>query len=405
MRDRIISFFKENPKIILFIYSVARYLMRLWSIVVPVQKKTIIFNSFGGRRFDDSPKAIYDEICKRKEFDNWRLIWAFVNPDEFIIPRGEKVKIDTYSFFKALLYSQVWVGNTGVDRGIDLKMRRNIRIETWHGTPLKKICGDENSETFAVKPESYTGPIDNDTIRCAQSVYDRDIFQRLFHASMESFLMCDLPRNDQLFRYTHKDITSIKQKLNILDNKKVILYTPTYREYLINKGHQTYIAPPIDLNKWEEKLGHQYVLLIRAHYAVSAALNIATSDFVKDVSGYPVLNDLYAISDLMISDYSSTFFDYSILDRPMLCFAYDRAEYEEKRGLYLDLESTLPCEIDYDEDSLLRRIKKLDYKAYSQRAKEFHKKFTPNAGNASIAVVDELQKRLKKKKRYGKSEI
>lgn len=394
IRERIIVYLKTHPKILSVAWCVSKMMMRMLSYITPRKDKTMLFCSFGGRKFDDSPKAIYEEVCSRKEFIDWDLIWVFINPDEFDIPRGHKIKIDTISFFYALLTSRVWISNSGMDRGIGLKSPKNLRVETWHGTPLKKICGEENQNSFGTSPEKYKGKLDGDTIRCSQSNYDREIFARIFHAEISSILLSDLPRNDGLFKYRSEDIISIKNHLEIPLDKKVILYTPTYREYLINDDHQTYIAPPINLDKWKQRLSDDYVLLIRAHYAVSAALNIHDNDFIKDVSSYHTLNDLYIISDMMISDYSSTYFDYAILNRPMLCFAYDRDEYETKRGLYLNLDTTLPCEIDYTEDSLLDRIANIDFKEASERTKKFHKRFAPFAGNASRVVVDTVLAKL-----------
>ena len=149
------------------------------------------------------------------------------------------------------------------------------------------------------------------------------------------------------------------------------------------------------MEKWKEKLGRDYVLLFRAHYTVGTALNITNDEFVKNVSDYPELNDLYVISDMMISDYSSTFFDYSILDRPMFCFAYDLEEYSEKRGLYLDLSKELPCRINKTEDDLLSDIVSLNYSEARAKTKIFHMKYAPNAGNASRTVVDKIIERLK----------
>ena len=393
MREKLIMYCKTHPRLIMRLWLLARYFMHIWSWFVPLQRKTIIFNSFGGRGFNDSPKAIYDEICSREEFKDWRLIWTFVNPENHDIPRGEKIKIDTLSFFHALLYSHVWIGNSDVDRGIGLKLSRTIRVETWHGCPLKRICGEENTAGFDERPEDYHGPIDSETIRCAQSEYDRDIFARVFHATKESFLLCDLPRNDEISTFPKSHIDNIKQRLGVDLEKKVILYTPTYREYLIDDNNN-YIAPPIDLDKWEKKLSDEYVLLIRAHYAISQALKFKENEFVKDVSNYPSINDLYVISDMMISDYSSTFFDYAILDRPMFCFAYDQEEYEEKRGLYLNLDEDLPCIVDKDEDSLIEHILKTDYKEASLLTKAFHQRFSPYAGCASKRVVNEIINKL-----------
>ena len=394
MRERVILFLKNHPSIVKLAWDIARLVMMVWGWFVLVREKTMIFCSFGGRSFNDSPKALYDEICKKTEFDGWRLIWAFVNPDSFIIPRGDKVKVDTLAFFKALLYSRVWVSNSGMDRGIETRRKNNIKVETWHGTPLKKICGEENQTGIVKSAETYKGKIDYDTIRCAQSEYDREIFMRIFHASQEAVLLCDLPRNDELLKYSDKDVNSIRERLGIEDNKIVILYTPTYREYLINDANDTYIAPPINLRKWKDKLGGDYVLLIRAHYAVTAALSLEDDGFVKDVSGYPSINDLYVVADMMISDYSSTFFDYSILNRPMFCFAYDLKEYEEKRGLYLNLNDALPCKVDKDEDSLIDDILNVDMVVAKHKTEIFHKKYAPYAGNACEVIINKILERL-----------
>jgi len=391
-RNRLISFFKENPVIVRCIWSLARLFLRIWGCFVPLQKKTMIFSSFGGRKFDDSPKALYDEVCKRKEFDDWRLIWAFINPDAYTLPRGEKMKIDTPAFFKALLYSRVWISNSGMDRGIGLKRKCNIRIETWHGTPLKKIGGEENQNSLRKRPEEIHTKIDRETIRCAQSNYDQVIFARIFRADISSILLCDLPRNDSLTKYTEERIRQIKNSINVSLRKKVILYVPTYREYLNHAD--TSLKPPINISKWETILGEEYVLLVRAHYAVTKALEIENSPFVKDVSAYPFINDLYAISDILLSDYSSAYFDYAILDRPMLCYAYDKDEYEKKRGLYLDLDKVLPCEVDYTEDSLIKHIVKLNYKDAVEKSKRFHQKYAPYSGDACKVVVDKLISRL-----------
>lgn len=393
MRNFIISFIKNHPGIANFLWDGMRICLRIMGFFIPVNKKSIIFSSFGGRRFDDSPRALYDKICSMEEFRDWKLIWAFIEPEKIEIPRGEKVKIDTWPFFKALLSTYVWIGNSEIDRGIRLFSSKHIRIETWHGTPLKKICGEENQTS--VEKVSKSRKLDNTTIRCSQSEYDRNIFSRIFTASKDSILLSDLPRNDSLLMYSEEEINGIREKLNIDKSKKVILYTPTFREYETDEKGENAIAPPITFDKWERLLGENYVLLVRAHYVVTKAMNLPNTSFVKDVSKYESLNDLYVISDLMISDYSSTFFDYSILNRPMLCFAYDWEEYTEKRGLYLDLEKELPCEIDKNEDALLNHILNLDYSKASDMTKQFQMKYAPFAGNSCEMVINALLTRLK----------
>lgn len=165
---------------------------------------------------------------------------------------------------------------------------------------------------------------------------------------------------------------------------------PTYREYLRDNSNACYMAPPIDLQKWERVLGEQYVLLIRAHYLVAREMNISENDFVKDVSKYPQLSDLYVIADVFISDYSSAFVDFSILGRPEFCFAYDYDEYCTKRGFYIDLAKELPCTLDADEDILLENITEMDYSEMCKKTCGFKGKYAPVAGNATSRVINEM---------------
>lgn len=395
MRQKLIGFLKCHPGILNFCYRILGALLNFIGIFVK-KKNKIIFASYGGRKFDDSPYVLYKEICGRPEFNGFELIWAFVNPDAIDIPRGRKIKIDTPRFFYELLSSRIWISNTGADRDIGLSKKKVISVETWHGCPLKKICGEEN-ENSAQNKVLNKKKKDALTIRCAQSEYDLEIFARVFNAEKSAFVLSDLPRNDELTgEISVERVVAIKEKLGLPQEKKVMLYMPTYREFCVDEHYDTYLAPPVDIKKWKARLQDEYILLIRAHYAVNKALNIVNDGFVVDVSTYPLINDLYIISDILISDYSSAYVDYSVLKRPMLCFAYDYDVYNTKRGLYLNLYDVLPCPIDTDEDALLDRIATLDYESYSKKTENFQKVYAPYAGNAAMRIVDAIVERIQK---------
>lgn len=392
MINQILNFLRVHPAILNCFWKVAHVFFAIVSIFVPVREKTMLITSFAGRKYDDSPKALYEAIKKRPEFSDWSIIWAFVTPEKYDLPEVKKIRIDTWDFFMALLYSRVWISNSGMDRNIGINRKETIKIETWHGTPIKKIGIDQNSGILGnYKPNKR---IDSKTIRCAQSDYDRKIFQRIFNASESAFLMCDLPRNDELKYVDSKKSLEIKRKLDIPEGKKVILYMPTYREYLVTENNRTYLAPPMNLKKWENMLGKKYVLLMRAHYAVNEALKLEENDFVRDVSNYPYINELYIAADILISDYSSSYFDFSILKKPVLCFAYDLEEYSQKRGLYIDLSKELPCPIDKTEDEVIKHIINMDEKEAIINVEKFNLKYAPSAGNACESVITELIKRI-----------
>lgn len=374
------------------IYKIAEKGLALANHAIPISRKTMIFVSFGGRNYDDSPRALYEYIVNREEFSGWTFIWAFRNPKNHVIPKATIIKFGTIPYWKTLLSSHVWISNGGIDRGLDLVLHGHIHVNTWHGTPIKRIQGEENANSI-LKLYRSNRPIDKTTIRCCQSEYDKTIHARVFRACEDCFIMNGLPRNDKLLSYNRQEIQQIKQALDIPQDKKVILYMPTYREYLMNVE----LTIPIDVNKWETLLSNEYILLVRSHYAKHLTLLSSNGDFIKDVSSYAPLTDLYAISDILISDYSSAFFDFSILGRPMRCFAYDIERYEQERGFYIDIENTLPCPIHKNEDELIKSIVNIDVEADSAATRIFAKKYIPHEGTACSAVTEELIKRIKDK--------
>ncbi len=390
----IISIIKTNPKLMDISYRIARFGLKVAALFIPAKEKTMMFASFSGRNYDDSPRALYEYIIKHPEFQGWTFYWGMIEPDKKSIPNAKQIKFGSILYWRTLLSCQVWIGNGGIDKGIDYTPKKRVVVNTWHGTPMKRIEGEENSNQV-LKKYRNSKPIDTRTLRCCQSDYDKEIFARVFRASKNCFIMSGLPRNDSLLSYTQNKIREIREKLRIEGNKKIILYMPTYREFEINDNNNTYMEIPVDLKKWQNKLGDQYCLLVRAHYAVVESLNIINNGFVNDVSKYSPLNDLYAVSDILISDYSSAFFDYAILGRPMLCFAYDLERYERERGFYIDIHKELPCVVMRNEDQIIDSILSMNFEEESKKTRFFASKYLPCEGNACKVVTDKILEMLK----------
>lgn len=398
MKSELKKYIKTHPALMNALYFVVKFFFDILNVIIPVKKKTILFSSLAGRNFDDSPKALYDEIRNRDYFKDWTLIWAFKEPDAIVLPRGKKIHFGTVSYWFTLLRSQVWIENGGMDLGLSLNYKKHLMIKTWHGTVIKRGEGDENSGAVLQQYRKRIRP-DNRSIRCVQSATEIENCMKYFHAPRECFVPCGLPRNDCLPHYTAEQVDRIRDGLNIPQNKKIILYMPTYREYLLNDNNETFFKPPLDLNKWKRLLGERYVFLIRAHYGVTEALHMDDIDddaFVWDVSKYSPLSDLYAIATLLISDYSSAFFDFSITEKPIRCFAYDYEEYNERRGLLYDLKAILPCKVMDDEDELIDSIIHMDYETDCKKTKQFKEHYAEFFdGHASATLIDILEARIK----------
>lgn len=384
---KIINILKTNQ----IIYNIYNYvfstIIKTFGLFIKTDDKLVLFNSFGGNKFDDSPKAIYEYMKSSKKYKNYKLIWALNDPTKIKNEKINVVKNNTIKFFIIALKAKYWITNSSMERGLKFKKKKTVYIDTWHGTAIKHIGNDENNQNikFRVSESDYM---------FAQSEYDRNVFSRCFEYPKEKIHLTGLPRNDELCNVQKKEIETLKEKLGLPKNKRIILYAPTYREYK-RDINGCVLAPPINLKKWEEKLGEQYVLLFRAHYEVKKTMGIIENDFIKDYSNYESLNDILKITDILISDYSSIMIDYSILERPIFNYIYDYEEYVEKRGLYFDLREKLSGNCIKNEDELIEKLLTIDYKTEKQKTKKFKNEFVEVCGNAS-KFIDNIIKESRK---------
>ena len=229
-------------------------------------------------------------------------------------------------------------------------------------------------------------------VMMSQGHFETDVFSRSFGIPKEKFLEAGLPRNDILANYTEEQRTIIRSRLGIKKNQTVILYCPTFREYDKDESLGVVMAPPMDLNKWERELGEGYVLLMRAHYEVSKVMRIKENAFVRNMTDYPDLNDLYIAADILISDYSSVFFDYSITGKPMLHFCYDYDKYSSKRGMYFDIREKVSGAD--TEDGVIELIKGIEPEAERKRTEIFRNQYVNFYGSAAKAAVDCIAERI-----------
>ena len=385
MKQRLTNFLKYNRIAYGIYFAVMGFCINVLKLFVKTDDKLILFNSYAGRKFDDSPKAIYEVMRKDKRFSGYKLVWAFHQPDKY--EATTKIKTDGLKYFTTALKARVWVTNSSVERGLNFTGKNTFYFNTWHGTPMKKMGSDIDSSntSFGSKGENHFD------IMMSQGRFETEIFSRAFKIPEERFLESGLPRNDILANYTEDYRKNIRAKLGISDDKMVILYAPTFREYEKDENNGVVMAPPLSLDKWKENLSDS-VLLMRAHYEVSKVMNIQENESVRNMTSYSDINDLYIAADVLISDYSSVFFDYSITGKPMLHFTYDYDKYSSKRGMYFDIREYIDGAT--TEDELIEMIKSLDYEKASERTVAFRDRFINFYGHAADAAVDCIAKEL-----------
>lgn len=374
LKTKLKNILKQNTCIYRIYTIIFNFIFGVLRIFIKVQDDIILINSFGGKKYDDSPRVIFEYMKTQEKYKKYKIYWAFSNPDEFEIEGAEKIKTDTLKYFITALKAKYWITNSAIERGLKFKNKKTIYINTWHGSAFKKIGTDISEKSFKFKTSKCN-------IMYAQNELDVEVYSKAFEIPKENFALVGLPRNDELFDVSEEEIKRIREELKIPKEKKVILYAPTFREYDRDKDG-CILAPPINLDKWKEKLSSNYIILFRAHYEINKVLRIQDDGFIYNVSNYNNFNELMKISDILITDYSSLIYDYSILKRPIYSYAYDYEEYLEKRGFYIDVNNDLPNGICKTEDELLKKITNCNFEEERKKTEKFFNRFIQKGGNA-----------------------
>ena len=384
----------------MYLYRLVRYKLRGFG--KKVDDKLIVFSSFTGEKYADSPRAIYEYMLSCGEFDDFKFVWCFTEPEKhaFLLdnPNTRIVKQASKEFEIVFATAKYWVCNHRVSLH-RFPRKGQVFIQTWHGTPLKRLGFDiekSNNENYTLDEQNkqYLTDAKKFSYLLSPSAFASEKFISAFALDRlgKSNIIVEegYPRNDALFNFTAYDVQRIKDGLKIPKDKKVILYAPTWRDnqHTANEGY-TY-KTEVDFDRLQSELGDEYVILFRAHYFISNSFDFAKySGFVYDVSKLDDINELYIVADMLITDYSSVFFDFAILKRPIIYYMYDFDLYKnEMRGFYIDIDE-LPGAIIKDEDSLINEIKAADSFEYGEKYKAFNEKFNYlDDGNASKRVVN-----------------
>lgn len=369
---------------------------------VKTDKKMILFETFMGRQYGCNPKAIYEYIISDSRFDDYRLVWAFTDPGKAkSIPqlkRAEIVEMLTDEYSQACAEAGYIVTNSNLNNRI-IKKDDQVFIQTWHGTPLKKLRCDIEAESGnannTLSDIHYKNDID--VVRydyfISPSPFCTEKFTSAFNlrklGKEDILIETGYPRNDILINHSEEYAAGIKRELGIPEDKKVILYAPTFRDNQHDGASYTYDTH-IDFDRLMTELSEEYVILFRAHYFVASQFDFTKyNGFVYDMSGLDDITGLYLIADALITDYSSVFFDYANLERPMLFYMYDLEEYaNDIRGFYFDIDEIPGPKLKTEED-LIAAIKELDSWQLDEKYRSFNKKFNPlEDGKASKRVAE-----------------
>lgn len=292
----------------------------------------VYFESFFGKNATCNPRAIDREIARR--FPDMPRYWAIAE-SSIDVPAGAIAVITgSKEWWDARGSSRYIVTNEWL-RARFVKRPFQTVLQTWHGSMFKKI-GLDRTGMSARHLRIVRDERANWDYFISQNAPGTEVVARAYDFDLEHILEIGYPRNDELFDVSQLRIDQVRQRLGIAPDKKVIMYAPTWRD------GQAGAVDFLNLEALSAALGDDYLILLRGHIRTLTKSHNGAG--VLDVSTYPQVSELYLVADVMITDYSSMMFDYSVTGKPMIFFAPDIDEYRDTkvRGVYFNLAEVAP---------------------------------------------------------------
>jgi len=394
---------KEEVPVIKFIKKLisgtVKTIYRLTYKLIPVNEKEILFISFHGRGYTDNPAALHHYIITHDAYKDYKLVYAIKHHKKknLTIPDTKIIEYFSIPYFYHLARSKYWFVNCKLPKYV-LKKNNQVYLQTWHGTPLKKLAHDidvPEGTTFyrsGMSAEEMHDTYDNDVAKynymISPSKFTTEVFQTSFRINRERLIETGYPRNDILSNFTEEEADAVKEKYNLPKDKKIVLYAPTWRDNsFVTAGYTFHLE--VDFKLWQKYLVDDYIVLFKPHYLIINDFDLdAVKDFVYYIDPQDDIAPLYLIADVLVTDYSSVFFDYAILRRPIYFYMYDLEEYaDELRGFYLDIRTDLPNVPDTNEEDMVRKIAAGEFD--TSRLEAFNARFNNREdGGASKRVLD-----------------
>lgn len=355
-------------------------------------RDAVLYSSFDGRQYSDSPRAVHEELVRRRA--PVEHLWV-VRDRQVALPRDVRaVELHSADWYEALARSRCVVTNTQLPQWFERAEGQHV-VQTWHGTPLKRIGRDLTGTAHAdeVYIASLPGRAAQWSVLVSPNSFSTPIMRRAFGYE-GTVLECGYPRNDLLYASDRAKVAAaLREHLGIPEDKRVILYAPTWREDQPRKGGRYGLDLRLDLELAARELADDHVLLVRRHYLVGGSVPGAgrgATGFVRDVSRYPDVAELMLISDALVTDYSSLMFDFAQTGRPMYFHAYDLEHYRDTlRGFYFDFESAAPGPVVADTAALVAALRAPESRVPTGAYDRFRETFCDlDDGTAAARVAD-----------------
>lgn len=365
---------------------VAYNFTRLYAWLVPVRKNRFVFFSMGGNNYGDSVKCLSDYV--QRHHQGAEIVWTF---SEYYYDKVEcnhkKVVYGSFRYYYYVVSSKYYVSNCYAPL-MAIKRKGQVMLQTWHGTALKRIghdskVGDHSRLVNIVKPNIFKAAVRDFDYFISGSRFMTEVY----HRALEYPKKIDeigMPRNDIFFHERPKIAKKVKQWIHIDDKVKMILYTPTFRP---DFGFTYYDVDLAAIKAYfEKKTNEEYVVLVRLHPKMTSKSAEIDAFWGKDniynVTLYPDIQELLYAADVLVTDYSSTMFDFMLTKKPVILYTPDKDTYN--RGFYFDIDE-LPFIIANNNAELLSALEEFDTAKYQHKVSSFLERI----GNAETGHATE----------------
>ncbi len=362
-------------------------------------RPTIVYDSFAGR-FSDSPRALHAWLRPRVDAEH---VWladpahrATFPPDVTTVWHGSRAGVE------ALESADLVVANTHIDLTWD-KRPGTTYLQLWHGTPLKTVHRDvrwappgvlDRLELDVARWDHLLSPSPASTPRLRSAFrWSGDVLELGYPRND----VLQPPRVDEVRRRT-------RSLLGLADDETVVLYAPTFRDRVHNDPERPSLNLSLDVPRLVADLGPGVRLLTRVHYFMTDRLRPVEVPGVVDVSWYPDMAELYAAADVLVTDYSSSMFDFAVTGKPLVFYAYDLETYRDvDRGFYFDFEPVAPGPLVTTQEALTAALTDLPQvrRTYAKRYAKFRRTFTPLDDGHATERVGAFVERLLAERRAG----
>lgn len=367
---------------------IIRVLLHIFYIF-PVDKKKIVFSTFGGKRYACNPKYLYLYI-KEKFGDKYKYVWIFQSPKKQELVPGASCATNKLTKAYAFLTCKYIISNNDIFWFLPLR-KSQVVVQTWHGGgAYKKVGSFENWNRVFMYCQKQGSK--NISYYISSSRKFTEVQSPSKWVPEEKFINTGMPRNE-LFFYSDK-IAALKNKVagyyNIPADRKILMYAPTFRgEPKLKDAKEKIKYGSFDYKKTIEdmakRFGGNWILLYRGHH-LDAAVARALPDSVVDATKYEDMQELLCAADVLITDFSSSMWDFGLIGRPCFLYAPDLQQYLASRGFYTDPFSW-PFPMAQSDDELSANILGFDQAAYEKALAKHYTDFGSYENKDACAKV------------------